>query len=165
MFVPQPIAEEHDLTAFNSGEDDMDDWLREHAFTTSTRGLSRTFVWVNEGKFRVVAYYTLSAHQLEREQFSKKLGRGLPSAIPAILLGRLALDRSLHGAGWGGALLAEATSRVVAASEQVGSRYLVVDALHTKAAEFYEHYGFTRIPDQESLRLIWRMDRAFSSTQ
>jgi GNAT superfamily N-acetyltransferase len=62
-----------------------------------------------------------------------------------VLLARLALDRSLHGQGLGGALLAEALARVVAVAETVAARFVVVDAIDKHAAGFYEHYGFKRI--------------------
>ena len=77
--------------------------------------------------------------------------------VEAILLGRLALDVSLHGQGLGGVVLAEAISRVVDVSAQLGARYLVVDALHVRAADFYRHYGFTPVPDQPSSRLVLRI--------
>jgi hypothetical protein len=37
----------------------------------------------------------------------------------------------------------------------VGAKFLVVDALHERAATFYGHHGFKRIP--ETLRLVQRM--------
>lgn len=64
-----------------------------------------------------------------------------------MVLARLALDRSLHGQGLGGVLLWEALIRVVAATEIVAARLVVVDALHEHAAQFYEHHGFRRIPN------------------
>jgi GNAT superfamily N-acetyltransferase len=72
-----------------------------------------------------------------------------------VLLARLALDRSLHGQGLGGALVAEALGRVVAATEIVAARFVLVDAVDERAAGFYEHHGFRRIPG--SLRLIQKV--------
>jgi len=37
-------------------------------------------------------------------------------------------------------------TRAVAASETIGVRMLVVTALHTGAAEFYERFGLSRSP-------------------
>jgi ribosomal protein S18 acetylase RimI-like enzyme len=72
-----------------------------------------------------------------------------------VLLARLALDRTLHGQGLGGALLAEALDRVVVATRTVAARFVVVDALDEGATGFYEHYGFRRIP--ETLRLVQKL--------
>lgn len=99
----------------------------------------------------MLAYYSLTAHLLQREELPRSPGRGGPRQIPAVLLARLALDRSLHGQGLGGALLADALGRVVAATETVAARFVVVDAIDEPAAIFYEYHGFRRIPDTRRL--------------
>lgn len=159
MYDPEPLDGGHDLSGFESGEPGLDAWLQRSSLEGQKEGTGRTFVWVVQGdrQRRVVAYYTLAAHVIEREQLSKRLGRGMSRQLPAVLLGRLALDRTLHGQGLGGAVLAEAISRVVEVSTQLGVRYLVVDALHVRAGEFYQHYGFILVPDQRSLRLVRRI--------
>jgi predicted N-acetyltransferase YhbS len=103
----------------------------------------------------VVAYYPLAAHLLQREELPQALARGGSRQIPAVLLARLALDKSLHGEGLGGALLVDALERVVAATETLGARFVVVDAIDDSAAAFYEHYGFRRIPN--SRRLVQKL--------
>jgi hypothetical protein len=35
---------------------------------------------------------------------------------------------------------------------------VVVDAIDVTAAAFYQHYGFTPVPDQESMRLVQRIN-------
>ncbi len=147
----------HDLSAFDSGEPDLDRWLREQAAGAGARRVARTFVWAepDADPDRVVAYYSLAGHRLVRDDLPRSFGRGSPSQIPAVLLARLALDRTRHGGGNGGALLADALARIVVAADIVAARFVVVDALHEKAAGFYQHHGFRRIPD--SLRLIQKI--------
>jgi GNAT superfamily N-acetyltransferase len=111
-------------------------------------------VW-HRGDEAVLAYYSLTAHLLQRAELPRSLGRGGPRQLPAVLLARLALDRSLHGQGLGGALLAEALERVLAATQTVAARFVVVDAIDERAAGFYEHHGFRRIPD--TLRLLQKL--------
>ena len=143
------------LDALNSGEPSMDTWLAEHASGTEARRVARTFVWATEDQ-TVMAYYSLSGHRLVRDELPKAVGRGSPSEVPAVLLARLALDRSLQGQGQGGALLADALERIVVATQTVAARIVVVDALHDPAAAFYESYGFRRIPG--TLRLIQKVN-------
>jgi GNAT superfamily N-acetyltransferase len=72
-----------------------------------------------------------------------------------VLHARLALDRSLHAQGLGGVLLADALRRVIAATETVAARFIVVDAIDEHATAFYQHHGFTQIP--ETRRLISKL--------
>jgi GNAT superfamily N-acetyltransferase len=142
------------LDALDSGEPSMDAWLSEQASGAEARRVARTFVWTTEEE-TVTAYYSLTGHRIVRDELPKSVGRGSPSEIPAVLLARLALDKSLHGLGHGGVLLAEALERIVVATQIVAARIVVVDALHERAASFYEHFGFTRIPG--TLRLVQKV--------
>ncbi len=94
----------------------------------------------------MVAYCTIAAHLLVRDDLPRSLGRGNPAQIPAVLLARLALDKALQGQGLGGVLLAEALGRVVDATRTVGARFLIVDAIDESATGFYVKYGFRSIP-------------------
>jgi GNAT superfamily N-acetyltransferase len=143
-FISEPLDARHDTSSFDSGKPDLDSWLARHASNVEARRTGRTFVWQSEG--RVVAYYTLAAHLLVREELPRSLGRGNPVQIPAVLLARLALDKTLQGQGLGSVLLAEALGRVVQATEIVAARFVVVDAVDEPAAAFYERHGFRRIP-------------------
>jgi len=100
-------------------------------------------------------YYSLMAHVLQRDALPRATGRGSPSEIPAVLLARLALSSRMQGHGLGAALLADAAERACLAARNVGAKFLVVDALHERAATFYEHHGFRRIP--ETMRLLQKM--------
>ncbi len=97
-----------------------------------------------------------AAGSVKKDELARKTGRGYPNMIPAILLARLALDRSLQGQRLGGALLAEALEIAVRGAANVGAAFVVVDALHDKAAKFYEHYDFIPcVPNP--LRLVRKM--------
>ena len=145
----------HDLTAFRSSEHELDTWLAEHAAGADARRVARTFVWCRPGADVVVAYYSLTGHCLVRDDLPRAPGRGSPTEVPAVLLARLALDQSLHGQGSGGVLLVDALTRVVAATELVAARFVVVDALHDRATGFYAHHGFRSIPG--TLRLVQKI--------
>jgi len=129
---------------------ELDRWLGEHARASQVRRTARTFVW-HRGDLRIVAYYSLAAHLLQRQELPSSIGRGGPRQISAVLLARLALDRPLHGQGLGAALLADAFQRVVVATETVAARFVVVDAIDEPAASFYEYHGFRRIPETQRL--------------
>jgi predicted GNAT family N-acyltransferase len=71
------------------------------------------------------------------------------SRIPGYLIGRLAIDTSLRGQGYGEQLLLDALGKAVAASEIGGGRLIVVDAMDDGAQSFYEHYHFVPVRNRE----------------
>jgi len=80
--------------------------------------------------------------------------RNMPNAIPAVMLGRFAIDRSVQGQGLGRALLADALARAVRASREISARLVIVHAISPAAEAFYVHHGFTRLPvDSPTLAL------------
>jgi GNAT superfamily N-acetyltransferase len=148
----------HVVTGFDSGERVLDDWLIGSALNADRMGTARTFVWLDD-ELRVVAYMSLCPHEIRREVLPSKVGRGSPNVIPAILLARLALDRRLHGEGFGAQLLVDALGRAVDAVRLAGGRFIVVDALHERAAAFYVRFGFQKVPEMP-LRLVMRASDA-----
>lgn len=103
----------------------------------------------------MVGYYALSAHKVVRADVPTAVGRGGPREIPSVLLAKLALDQRLRGRGLGEVLVADALTRVVAATQNVAARLVVVDALSERVARFYEGLGFTWVSG--SLLLVQRV--------
>ncbi len=151
MLVSEGLGEQHILDDFDSGVESLDRWLKETARHSDTKRQSRTFVWCEDG-LAVVGYFTLAPHVIHRAELSAKVGRGDLNEIPAILLARLALHVKYQGQGLGAELLVDALRRAVVASDQVGGRYVVVDALDERAGLFYERYGFVRCVGDVVLR-------------
>lgn len=144
----------HDVTSFTCGDASLDTWLREQAVPATARRTARTWVWVDD-EDAVVGYYALAAHKVARDDVPRAVGRGGPSEIPAVLLARLALSESLRGHELGAVLVADALARIVDATQTVGARLVVVDALHERVATFYESLGFRRVPG--SLLLVQKV--------
>lgn len=147
----------HELTPFRCGEPGLDTWLCDQAPGAAARRVARTFVWVDPETAPevVVGYYSLTGHRLVRDDLLRSIGRGSPIEIPAVLLAQLALDETCQGSGTGGVLLADALARIVVATDIVAARFVVVDALHDRAAGFYRHYGFQQIPG--TMRLVQKI--------
>ena len=140
----EALREDHQLEGFHSGEPSLDEWLQRRAWANQTAGSSRTYV-TTDG-IRVVAYHSVSSFAILRAEAPRRAGRQGPHQIPAILLGRLAVETGAQGGGLGIALLRHAMELTVAASETVGVRLLVVNALHDRAAGFYQRFGFEPSP-------------------
>ena len=78
----------------------------------------------------------------------------MPSPIPVVLLGRLAIDRAWQGRGLGGDLLQDAVLRVLAAGERIGVRAILVHAISDEAKAFYERHGFRASPIEPMTLMI-----------
>ena len=144
-FTPvEPLSADHRLDDFDSGEPELDEWLVRRGLRNQLAGFSRTYV-TTDG-VRVVGYHSVSAFAVLRSDATGRARRQAPRQIPAILLGRLAVDRGARGHGLGAGLLRHAMELTVAASETIGVRMLVVTALRPGAAEFYERFGLSRSP-------------------
>lgn len=160
-FIDLAFNAAHSTDRFGCGKPELDLWLRESALHAERNRTCRTFGWADDDG-EVVAYYSLAAHLLRRDGISRRLGRGSPNEIPAVMLARLALDRTLHGQGLGGVLLADALERAVLAGSSVGARFIVVDAVDDGAATFYIKHGFVQVPDVAH-RLVQKMSSVAAS--
>src|SRR3954453_777106 len=107
-----PIMEQHDRSQFDCGEPSLNDFLKQYARQNEEKGVSRTFVLGREGEQRVLGYYTLAGGQFERDNLPPKAGKKLPKyPVPVVVLGRLAVDRSVQGEKLGRVLLKDALHR------------------------------------------------------
>lgn len=106
----------------------------------------------------VLAYYTLSSYTVNvaalEESFAKRLPRY--PALPATLLGRLAVDNNQRGKRFGELLLIDALKKSLDAAMQVASLAVIVEALDERALSFYIKYGFKQF-DQEPMKLYLPM--------
>jgi GNAT superfamily N-acetyltransferase len=146
--------DDHDLTAFDCGNAQLDEWLREHARTATGQG-TRTYLLVDAAS-SVVGYFAIAPHLLARDDVPRRLARGAPEQIPAILLGKLALEASIQGQGLGAELLVFALDVVVTAARRAGGRVVLVDAIDDGARAFYEHHDFERLPGSTH-RLVMKL--------
>lgn len=151
----EPLQREHDLGPFDCGNADLTEWLQRHAHHAASQG-TRTFVLVDEATGVVAGYFAIAPHLVEREEMPRGIGRGAPRQVPAILLAKLALDRSNHGHGLGSELLVRVLRTIVESARVAGGKLVVVDAIDDAAARFYEHHDFEAVPGGAS-RLVKKL--------
>lgn len=145
LSAPEPLSSEHRLDEFECGEPVLDEWLRRRALSNQLSGGSRTFVVVDQDK-RVCGYYAMAAGAIAHQMATSSVRRNMPDPIPVMVLARLAVDKRAQGMYLGASLLQDAVNRAVAVSHNAGVRALLVHALHDRAKQFYEHYGFQISP-------------------
>ncbi len=135
------FSEEVDLASFSCREEDLAAFLRDDAARLHRERGARVYL-VTHG-IAVVGYIALSADVLIlKTAEKKKLGfrNGDPS-MPAIKIGRLAVDERYEHLGIGTRMMRLAFDIANTASDSIGCRLLTVDAMPS-ALSYYEKLGF-----------------------
>lgn len=156
LVIEPLVSSHHDRAAFSCDEPSLDTYLRQQARQDVSRDLAACYVLCERGGRTIIGYYTLSARSIEVIALPPGLARdaGRYGMVPAALLGRLAVASHYSGQRMGEILLFHALRRTLRAG--MGIRAIIVDALHERAATFYEHYEFQRFADG-ALRLYLPM--------
>ena len=149
--VIERLGKQHERDSFDCGKPPLNDFLTRFVSQYEKRNLARTYVLVRSGEVKVLGYYTLASSAIEFETLPADVTKKLPQhPIPAVLLARLAVDSSLRGQKMGSRLLRDCFTRCLQLADQIGIHSVTVDAIDDEAAKFYEHFGFTRFPEQPS---------------
>jgi GNAT superfamily N-acetyltransferase len=149
---PEKLNLSHHINGFDSGNSQLDDWLKNRAIKNAMEGASRTYVLCTEDV--VIGFYCLANGSVVQSVATGKVRRNMPDPIPVMVIGRLAIDRSWQGKGLGRALLRDAILRTLQASEIAGIRAILVHAISEKAKVFYEKCGFMASPIDEMTLMI-----------
>jgi GNAT superfamily N-acetyltransferase len=157
---PEKLNSSHQIDNFDSGDSQLNDWLKKRALKNELEGASRTYV-VCAGNV-VIAYYCLANGAVAQTIATGRVRRNMPDPIPVMVIGRLAVDRNWQGQGIGRGLLRDAILRTLNAAEIAGIRAILVHAISEKAKQFYEDCGFTASPI-ESMTLMVTIKDACAS--
>ena len=153
----EKLTKDHNLSSFDCGKVSLNDWLKRFALVNQQSDAARTYL-VQRGS-RVVAYYSLTAGSVRKEESPARVAKGLAShPIGVILLARLAVDRSEQGKGLGKALLIDALTRCLEAADVIGARAILVHAIDDEAAGFYARFGFEPSPLEPKQLLLLMKD-------
>ena len=149
-FEVVPLAATHDRTLFDSGAEPLDRYFRHQVTQDIRRRVTACFVAlapISNGEQRIAAYYTLASASLPLADLPPTTAKKLPRypSVPAVRMGRLAVDQGFKGQGLGGALLGDALER--AGRSEIAAYALVVEAKDEGAAAFYRHHAFIALPD------------------
>ena len=161
---PELLAADHAIGGFDCGDEALNEWLRRRAPRNQREGSSRT--WVVTDGARVVAFYASSTAVVARTEATRRAARNQPDPLPAMLLGRLAVDRGHQGKGLAAdrghqgkglaaALLKHFLLKALEVAELTGVRLVLVHAKDSQSASFYRHFGFEPSPlDDLTLMLL-----------
>ncbi len=137
---PVPLADHHDVSAFECRSREQTDWLRRHARQSAAAGTTRVLVVTGAANDSVVAYYGWCMAQVAPAAAPTRLRKGAGRyPQPVALLARLGVDINHEGRGLGAGLLQDVFTRLVQLSAEIGCRGLLVHAESAQAREFYRH--------------------------
>ena len=154
---PRPLDESDAAGEVDCGRETMNHWFRRHAWRNQIHNLSRTTVFGEAGSETIVGYVTLAAGQIERDFLPKAAQRNRPAAIPAVLLGQLAIDTKFQRQGLARQLLYHALRTCLALSKEIGCFGVLVHPLDDVVREFYTRYGFIDLPGDPHRSMIVRI--------
>lgn len=151
--APELITAEHAVSQFDCGKPVLNHWLQTRAFSNQQKGFTAVLVVHDAGQ--VVGYYGLAPTAVTPVALPRSVRTGQPpDPVPCLLLGQLATDHRWAGKGVGTGLLRHALARSVAASELIGGRALIVNAIDDDAAAFWMRRGF--LPTKDDPHLLFR---------
>ncbi len=141
-FRLEPLNDKHDRASFACGQDALDRYFQTQVTQDFRRRVATCFVAIEQTTGRLAAFYTIAAASIPTPDLPIEISQRLPRypSIPAVRIGRLAVDLRFRGRGLGGGLLADAVRRVLLAPLAVFA--LLVDAKDDDAVTFYKHHGF-----------------------
>ncbi|NPV62823.1 MAG: GNAT family N-acetyltransferase [Methanotrichaceae archaeon] len=135
------LSARYDLARFDSGNEELNDYLKNDALKEQRQLLSKTQLCFHRDRLAGFITLTTDSIRIDKDKLDPSQiidGCDYP-AYPCILIARLAVDKKLHGYGVGSYLLSLAIGFVLEAP--LGCRYLAVDPKE-EAAKFYEKFGF-----------------------
>ena len=146
-----------DRSSFDCGEDSLNNYIKRIVSQDRRRNLALCFAMIDEDNI-VKGYFTLSNASISKEDIPKTISKrkiGTYNDLPVTLLGRLAIDKSVKGKGYGEILLMDALSRCYELSQSAaGSMSVIVDPLNENATEYYKKYGFIELTDSKRMFLM-----------
>ena len=152
MHKVELLAKTHDRDGFDCGSEPLNLFLKQTARQHAERGISRTFVLVDEAAATpksIVGFFSLNICQIKSESLTPQEAKKLPRDVAGVRLGRLAVAKAYQRQGIGKTLLVAAMGKFIEIFNSAGGIGLFVDAKDQDAKHYYEQFGFVAMPSNE----------------
>jgi len=148
MLKIETVSRDHNRSGFDCGNDALNQYLKKIARQHLNKGISRTFVLVDDSMPReILGFFTLVSCEIFVDKLPRKYAKKYPSKAPAAKLARLAVAKDRQRQGLGTHMMINAVERVIRVSQDLGIIGFFVDAKDNKAKAYYEQFGFIQLPD------------------
>jgi GNAT superfamily N-acetyltransferase len=147
---PRPLDPAlHDRTGFVCREPGFAEWLLRYAGQNRKANTAATWV-IADGEHQVVAYATLSMTAIDISTAPDALRKAAPDPIPALLIGRLAVDQRHERLGLGTELVKHILATAVELNQSAAFKAVVVTALNDDARTWWrDRLGFAPFDPQD----------------
>lgn len=127
---------------FDCGDDDLNEFLKEDSLDHAKSKIAVTYLFLYEDA--LLGFFCVGMHTIKPDETAlevlKERGKNYP-LLPAILIGRLGVDKRYWGRGVGTGIIKVVLGLALKASRRMGCRFIVVDAYHN-VVDFYKKNGF-----------------------
>ncbi len=148
MLRIEPLSRRHNREGFDSGNSELNDYLRHTARQHTHKGLSRTEVLVDdEAPLDILGYVTVGLAEIITETLPPRYAKQYPAKAHGVKLARLAVAQSRQREGLGTLMMIHAMRRALRVADSAGIIGLFVDAKDEAASRYYRRFGFLLLPD------------------
>lgn len=153
----ETLTPDHDLTGFECDSEDLNEFLKKDALKQQQENLNLTkLITCDENIIGFVSLLTdsmklkLLRDEVQKEKIKDKLNISENNTIPAIKIGRFAIDKKYSGKGLGTKIIRNIISNIREIAEtQVGLRFVIVEG-YASAYNFYvTHNNFKNLKRDE----------------
>ena len=170
------LTEKHKIKPFDCGDEQLNEFLLQEALPYKKELLATTFIIENNE--RTLGYYSLlndsfrveETFFVSKNQYRKFLRELIPypkrylRAIPAIKIGRLAIDKTYKGKGLGSLIIHNIINDCLELNERQACRLITIDA-YKQSVSFYEKLGFISFTEKDKDENIRQMFLDLSKIQ
>jgi len=146
----------HERGPFTCGVERIDNFLKISASGFVKDDNGRIYAAVDGEGGQLVGFYAIGPHSIDVSALNPDMvKRGLRvDNLPAFYLSMIGTHVKVRSKGVGSYLLADVFKRCLAASEAIGGRFIVLDAINERAAALYSRAGFVSLVSQPERMII-----------
>jgi GNAT superfamily N-acetyltransferase len=157
LYVTEPLSSRHDRGTFACGVEALDRYIARQATQDIKKHFASVYVASpQDNEHEIAGFYSITVTGISQSDVPLNIRRKLPHyrSIPAVLLGRLAVDVRHRGCGVGRFLLLDAFT--VYLKTNLALAFFVTEAKDETARAFYQHFGFRALNDDPDHLYITR---------
>lgn len=157
-YIFETLSEDHDLSKFECECDDLNDFLKKDALKQQKEKLNLTKLITCDGE--IIGFVSLLSDSIKLKiindnsvklTIKEKLNISENNRIPAIKIGRFAIDKKYSGQGLGSHILKSIILNIKDISEkEVGLRFIVVEGYASAYTFYVEHNNFNSLKKDEN---------------